>query len=205
MKKKLISVITILLLVSGSYGALYAYNFNSGADDVITATAKHEDFGNLNELESSSDIIIVGKKIKGENVIEKFDITEGDPDSVKRFHTLADFKINEVLKNENNNPSINKNTIVTVVENSAYEIDALGNKKVYHIDGYGLMKENKKYVLYLRKSESTEGEYIIRGVIYGKVPLENSSTEINSKNTLDEGIKNAEKIIKAAKDKYKNK
>ncbi|WP_438762898.1 hypothetical protein [Enterococcus sp. AZ194] len=60
-----------------------------------------------------------------------------------------------------------------MLENEAYDQE---KKITYHIAGYNLIEADKNYLLILRHSE-TDPYYIVSGVNYGKVSLEETETD----------------------------
>jgi hypothetical protein len=61
MKLRKLAIFSILSL-GLVYGIVYAYNSNLSSK-TIQASGKHDHFENLAEMEKSSDLIVIGKKI----------------------------------------------------------------------------------------------------------------------------------------------
>jgi hypothetical protein len=178
-------------------GAAYAYNVNSEIESVAIS-AKHESFSNLQELEKNADIILSATKVGAKNIVEKE--TEGSNKGIIHlFYTLADMKIHKIYKN-NTNSELDKNKIIKVLERGAIDKNVLGKQQYIHVEGYELMKQNKKYLLFLRESLSDPGEYIIKGVYYGKIPLDTNELEMTEDGKAKELYS---KIVEEAKKKYK--
>lgn len=92
--------------------------------------------------------------------------------------TLSKFILSDVFKN-NTGHTLSSGETIIVQENAA-----AGSSRVYSTLGYQLMNETEEYLLFLRESLTDPGVYIIRGVVYGKVPA--AGEGIQSKSTADD-------------------
>ncbi|MBB6631086.1 hypothetical protein [Clostridium algidicarnis] len=152
--------------------------FDNGIEDHLfgrnlVLDAKVDEFPDLNSVEDNTDIIVVGKKINQEEPT----IIYNQEGRIDISYTLSNFLIEKVISGN----SFTSGTEIIILENAAY------NKKenlTYNIAGYELMKTNNDYLLFLKKSE-TDPYYLITGVNYGKVPLQNEG------NGLKKSLKNA--------------
>jgi hypothetical protein len=194
LKKTAIVLIGITVL----FGSIYFINKNEGSQvESVSMSSKHEGFSSLEELEQDSEIIIIGKKESSENFVDK--VSEGpEKGTINIFYTLSDVKVSKVLKNTTDK-EINKS--LTVLERGAFDTNVLGKKQYIHVEGYELMKENKKYLLFLRESESDPSQYIIKGVYYGKIPLETNDFEMSEDGKVKMIFKD---IAESARKKYKD-
>ncbi|MEK3993242.1 MULTISPECIES: hypothetical protein [unclassified Psychrobacillus] len=139
-------------------------------DGNLILDAKMDEFPDLNTVESQTDIIVIGKKVKQEEPTIKYS-QEGRIDIA---YTLSNFSIEKVISGN----SVTPGTEITILENEAY------NEKedvTYNIAGYELMKTDNEYLLFLRQSE-TDPYYLVTGVNYGKVPLQDETSVL--KNSL---------------------
>lgn len=194
MKLKFKIGVSIFVLVCLIFSGRYIYNAKS-EPEIVTMHGKHESFESLSEMEAESEIIVIGKKLD----IEKPVINKTPEDEVIDAHTLSEFKIEKIIKNETN-IELEENHQITVLENGVFDSNFNGKKVYLNVDGYQLMKPNNKYVLFLRESLSHKGHYIPKGVVFGKVPLDSINTELLS---IDDDNDLVNKVIKEAQEKYK--
>lgn len=127
------------------------------------------------EMDSQTDIVVKGTKAGVEEVVLKKEDADG---LVIDNRTLSNFVLSDVLKNDTDQKLSSGETII-VQENAAAD-----SSRVYSTLGYQLMNENEEYLLFLRESLSDPGVYIIRGVVYGKVPT--AGDGIQSKSAADD-------------------
>ncbi|KHF27361.1 hypothetical protein LR68_03849 [Anoxybacillus sp. BCO1] len=120
----------------------------------------------LEEMENDSEVILIGTKKSGESHFDK------DGDMVTGFYTISDVEIKKVFKNEKGY-KLDRGNVIKVMENGAFDKET---NTMYGSAGYQLMKNDKSYLLFLRKS-TTHDEYTIKGVYYGKVPLDSNQIE----------------------------
>jgi hypothetical protein len=182
------NIIAIILIISFSYGGIYIY-YSSTSVEVVPISGKYIGFESLQEMENASDLIVVGKKISTKENIVKIDSTNAYTDA----YSLADFEIKKVIKNKTDKVFSKKDNL-SVMEYAASDTDLFGKKRFFHLEDYTQMKDNKHYALYLRESKTDPGIYLIRGAVFGKVPLD-TKEEVE-----DEKVKS---IAKQAKEKYK--
>ncbi|KAF1299420.1 hypothetical protein BAU15_01885 [Enterococcus sp. JM4C] len=161
--------------------------------------AKLDSFDQLRDVEATTDELVIATKISQDEPT----IAYGAEGRIDSAYTLSTFQVKKVIKGKN----LEADDTFTLFENEAYD----QNKELtYHIAGYNLIEQGKNYLLFLRKSE-TDPYYLVAGVNYGKINLEESETdapkELREANTeyskallLD--YDNQEKIREKAKDKY---
>lgn len=181
-------ILGTVLVFSITYGGIYIYNSSSDVKDV-SFSGKYIGFDNLQEMEEKSDLIVLGKKTSTKENIVKLDNTNAYIDA----YSLANIEIKKVIKNETGK-LLYKSDNITVMEYAASDIDSLGKKRFFHLEDYTLMKDNKHYALFLRESKTDPNVYLIRGAVFGKVPLD------TEENIQDVEIIN---ISKQVKEKYK--
>lgn len=191
MKLKNIIIATVLIIPL-SYGGVYAYNSSSSVEEV-PMSGKYIGFDSLHEMEEESNLIVVGKKINTKEDIVKIDSTNAYTDA----YSLADFEIKKVIKNKTDK-AFDKKDNITVMEYAATDTDSFGKKRYIYLEDYTPMKDKKHYALYLRESKTDPGVYLIRGAVFGKVPLD---TEEEIEEIEDKKVKD---IAKQVKEKYKN-
>ena len=183
--KKILAVVVVVcvffigfLIFESKTNSYNQAQFDNGMKDHLfggnlVLDAKIDEFPDLNSLEDNTDIIAVGKKTKQEEPT----IIYNQEGRIYIAYTLSNFLIEKVISGN----SFTSGTEITILENEAY------NKKenlTYNIAGYELMKIDKDYLLFLKKSE-TDPYYLITGINYGKVPLQNES------NGLKKSLQNA--------------
>ncbi|MBW7651157.1 membrane lipoprotein lipid attachment site-containing protein [Anoxybacillus sp. ST4] len=156
-----------------------------------------DEYNYLEEMENDSEVILIGTKKNGESYFDK------DGDMVTGFYTISDVEIKKVFKNEKGY-TLNKGNIIKVMENGAFDKKA---NTMYGSAGYQLMKDNKSYLLFLRKS-TTHDEYTIKGVYYGKVPLDSNHMEYkgdlnSSKQVNNKQIEKLNQLFEEARKKYR--
>ncbi|MGM0125630.1 hypothetical protein IGI37_003029 [Enterococcus sp. AZ194] len=96
-------------------------------------------------------------------------IKNGAEGRIDIAYTLSKFRVKKVISGE----SLKDEDTFTMLENEAYDQE---KKITYHIAGYNLIEADKNYLLILRHSE-TDPYYIVSGVNYGKVSLEETETD----------------------------
>lgn len=161
--------------------------------------AKMDSFNDLNDVEEVTDLILIGRKTSQNKPTVIYN-TEGRIDIA---YTLSDFKVSKVI----HGGKLKEGDTFTLLENEAYD------EKVdltYHIAGYNLINLDEEYLLFLNQSE-TDPYYLISGVNYGKVSLENEKTDFPNalKNTFTaysneilSAYNHQEKVRDEAREKY---
>lgn len=184
MRNRTINILVLIILAVGSSGWYVKHYFFKDSPETMAhhespynginehlfqkemyLDAKLDDFENLNDVEQTTDEIVIAQKISQEEPT----IIYGKEGRIDIAYTLSTFQVKKSILNKN----LKEGDYFTMLENEAY------NSKediTYHIAGYNLIKENKNYLLFLRQSE-TDPYYIVAGVNYGKVNLEDSSTD----------------------------
>ncbi len=202
-KKKvlILSIFAVFLVVAGIFlyqsrevdVELVSADLNDDNVEDIVVDVSSGGFSTFEEMEAGIPIIVVGQTTKPAK-LAKISSLESDEGS----RTFTEFKIKEVVKNESS-LKIEKNAIITVLEHEYFDQSKNAN---IHESGYQLMKQGKKYVLYL-KYYPDENFYYIAGVTQGKIPLETKEIEIMEGKNADVGYNS--KIIKKAQEKFKDK
>ncbi|MDH2363875.1 hypothetical protein [Priestia megaterium] len=160
---------------------------------------KTDAFQNLEQLENESVIIVRGEKINEEKAYVSRSEIDG---AVNGGYTNSNFKINKVIKNEENDNKITAGSTIPVFESAFYDEKT---DKTYRINGYENMKEAKQYLLFLLPEQ--DGMYATRAVTYGKVPLDTDDLEVQTDSIGEEDqsqIQTLESIFKEARQKYKD-
>ena len=189
MKKKRFIIIASILCI----GSILIFGNKGAHKDVVLLDAKTDGFHSFEELDDSSPIIIKGKKVDvaGTNIFRSKinNIVAGG-------YTKSEFEIAEVFKNSDNNPKIQPNQRIVIMEHSFK--DAVSNK-TYTVNGYMNMANGEEYLLFLNNEE--EGLFAICGVIFGKIPLTKKS-EIYGRFLDKDFAKGYTDIMDKAKQKY---
>lgn len=129
----------------------------------------------FSEMDAQTDIVVKGTKVGVEEVVLKKENADG---LVIENRTLSNFVLSDVFK-DNTGHTLSSGETIVVQENAAAD-----SSRVYSTLGYQLMNENEEYLLFLRESLTDPGVYIIRGVVYGKVPT--AGEGIQSKSVADD-------------------
>ncbi|MEC1180533.1 hypothetical protein P9B03_18890 [Metasolibacillus meyeri] len=149
-------------------------------------------FGNLEEMEEASPVIVLGTKTK-ESDTEVFRSEINN--EVIGGYTKSSFLISKVFKNSENRQDININDQIIISEMSFYDKETNAQ---YTVNEYKNMEFDKEYLLFLVPVD--EGMYAPRGVTTGKVPM----FESESFNTLTVTDNDTDLVIaKEAQVKYK--
>ena len=198
MKNKFkILFLSFFLLTSCSNGRTKSYENNFRKNQYgnhIIADAKLDYYGNLDDVEKETEVIVLGKKIKqNPSTIEKDKVYNG----VCGVYTISNFKIEKVFKG-----NFKPRDVVDVFESAGID-EKTG--KIYHIEGYELMEKDEKYLLFLRHSE-TDPWYMISGLKFGKISLSGKKgdlrLEMEKANEYLEEFENEDRIREEAIKKY---
>lgn len=184
----MISVATALLIVVIGLvlnNSIIATNADAIDLKYVTSQGKIKGYSDFNALNNDTDIIVKGTK----NGVKQT-ILERKDEVLTDYRTISNVEIKKVFKG----PFKNGDTII-VQENAAAE----GNT-VYSTEGYQLMNENEEYLLFLRESATEPNVYIIKGVVFGKVPTAefNASEEFTFEDLQYKGdSKKVKEMLKA--------
>ena len=196
MKNKFkILFLSFFLLTSCSNGRTKSYENNFRKNQYgnhVIADAKLDYYGNLNDVEKETEVIVLGKKIKqNPSTIQK------NNGYVNGVYTISNFKIEKVFKG-----NFKPRDVVDVFESAGID-EKTG--KIYHIEGYELMEKDEKYLLFLRHSE-TDPWYMISGLKFGKISLSGKKgdlrLEMEKANEYLEEFENEDRIREEAIKKY---
>jgi hypothetical protein len=211
MKQKKFIIIVIFMFSIIAYGVIIDSNENeqttTSKDDTkkhVSLHAKTDHYESLASVESSSDLIISGKKI-GEH--EPTILTDDDG-NLLALYTLSQFEI-ESIENNNSQNKLKVGDVIDILENEAFNAE---ENIIYHIAGYSKMILDNRYMLFLEYSNNDKW-YIPLGVTAGKIPFESNepimfTDDSENLNDFDCGdnsrVENAEKIRGSVQKKYKN-
>ncbi|WP_422657859.1 hypothetical protein ACK8P5_19225 [Paenibacillus sp. EC2-1] len=178
-KKTQISILVLIsiLLFTGCTSSKSSNVPINDAPKYIIADAKVISYEDFDEIDSSAELIIKGKKTSEKEVITQKD-EEGYPTDNR---TISVIKIEEVLK-DTNQYNLNNGDDIIVQENAA-----LDNNVVYSTAGYQLMNKDEEYLLFLSPNLTQPKVFNIKGVYHGKIPIPS-----NEKSLLNEDIDNIE-------------
>lgn len=174
MKKKKAIYITLTLVCILTTSYLLYNKENDNKTDVLDNGMSNHLFGEnlvldskivgegtLDSIEQQTSEIVIAQKKSQDNPT----IIKDKEDHLIVTYTLSHFIINEVIEGTD----LNAGTEIIILENEARDND---EKITYHVAGYEMMVTGNEYLLFLRKSE-TDPYYLISGVNFGKVPLNN--------------------------------
>ena len=196
MKNKFkILVIFCILLTSCSKGNVKETENTSEKNKFgnhVIADAKLDYYGNLNDVEKETEVIVVGKKTKqNPSKIQK------NNGYVNGVYTISNFKIEKVIKG-----NFKVGDVIDVFESAGIDEET---GKIYHIAGYEFMEKDEKYLLFLRHSE-TDPWYMISGLKFGKISLSGKKgdlrLEMEKANEYLEEFENEDRIREEAIKKY---
>ena len=167
MKNKFkILFISFFLLTSCSNGRTKSYENNFRKNQYgnhVIAEAKLDYYGNLNDVEKETEVIVLGKKIK-----QNLSTIQKNNGYVNGVYTISNFKIEKVFKG-----NFKSGDVIDVYESAGIDEET---GKIYHIAGYELMEKDEEYLLFLRHSE-TDPWYMISGLKFGKISLSGKKSE----------------------------
>ena len=196
MKNKFkILFLSFILLTSCSNGRTKSYENNFRKNQYgnhVIADAKLDYYGNLNDVEKETEVIVLGKKIKqNPSTIQK------NNGYVNGVYTISNFKIEKVFKG-----NFKPGDVIDVYESAGIDEET---GKIYHIAGYELMEKDEEYLLFLRHSE-TDPWYMISGLKFGKISLSGKKgdlrLEMEKANEYLEEFENEDRIREEAIKKY---
>lgn len=195
MKKDVLLFFTILFLSACNHTTSELSNAHTKY--VHSESKIIDQYDYLEEMENDSEVILIGTKKSGESHFDK------DGDMVTGFYTISDVEIKKVFKNEKGY-KLDRGNVIKVMENGAFDKET---NTMYGSAGYQLMKNDKSYLLFLRKS-TTHDEYTIKGVYYGKVPLDSNQIEYDghlnsSEQANNKQIEKLNQMFEKARKKYK--
>ncbi|UAT33113.1 hypothetical protein K7T73_21825 (plasmid) [Bacillus badius] len=212
--KRLLGGVAAVLAVSTAIG-LY---INSSSEEepnkkTIEATSKPKitvieaktiDYSSLEELQTELPIAVKG--IKTDEKKTELQYSKVD-NSLIGGHTVSNFKITEVLQNNNEAAEIKVGNNIPVMEYSFLDKES---DTTYTYNGYANMRENEEYILFLLPKE--EEVFPIGSTSIGKIPVEKSTEveiykedfEANNDNVDDteEVIENIEKVYEEVRAEY---
>lgn len=187
---KIKGLLIAVMLVGGSYAGVYAYNFNKPAKEVF-GEGKTEGYETVKEMESASTLIVVGKRISNSKTVLYEDGDLGG-------YTLGDFEVSKIIKNTTGD-DLKTGEVLPIFENAVEHTTILGERVKTNVNGYNLMKEGKRYILFLQESGSDPGVYIPLSGTFGKVPLESPKGDVE----IDNPGQINKNVILEAQEKYK--
>lgn len=203
MKKINIIIAFVLVMGIGTYTFIKLKSPSPPSNMVVSSAKLVSQYDNANSMVNDSPVIVIGAKYS-----ENTDIWYDDAGIIDRYGTVSDFKIKKVIKNETEN-EIKVNESISVLENAAYDKKT---NKLYSVEGYQLMHENKRYILFLEPNKSTKGPYVgsyeIKGVVFGKFAFEKEKKERGKQDAIESSAydsdikKDHEKLVEEVSNKY---
>lgn len=189
-KKYIISSITIIPIIF-SIGFIYFINQKV---DYVEWDIDYPIYESLEELESDSDLIIIGEPNNIKNYVQK-----EDSGIVEEGYTITNFKVNHIIS-QNKNTEI-PNEISVVEPYFDYELSLSqkvvlqAGKQIIKNEEYIPMEIGEKYLLFLYFVEE-ENKYIINGIHQGTYHIfKNSKTLYENNEVQDEHYNQLRKEI----------
>lgn len=180
------NIIRFLALIIGVFSIIvvgtYIYYDQKISYSVIDAD--YINFSSLQELITDSDLIITDHPLSSQNYLTK--TPEGYTDEA---YTITDFQIDNIKKKSLIIDVVDGQTIKVIEPTYLYDKVIKPGKIKFSIDGYQQMKQDSKYILFL-KINRTGDKFLINGIIQGKYNIDGKD------NLEDSYFKN--------KDKFKN-
>lgn len=184
--KKFIITISALSIIALSFAGI---NWFMGLDrdkpkqnsdpKVVNVEVKADGYDSLKELEDSSEIIVSGiKRGESDPVINR--TPNGDP---VISYVISDFEITNIVK-DTSIDSVKENQVIQLME---YEFLDSESNTIYRIANYQNMVKDNQYVLFLMKS-STDDWYILKGLNFGKVPLQDETDALGIDSDLSKAV-----------------
>jgi hypothetical protein len=166
----------------------------------VNIDAKTLSFETLTEMEDFSDLIIEGIRMEQETP----DITYENGIRISGY-TFSQTEISEIYKGAES--MLNAGDNITILENEYYIPE---ENTTYHVAGYNMMQNGRKYLLFLKGNIHPDGfvYYVAAGVNYGTVALnEDGDSAIQSSlfsdtDSQDESLSYVRPIHEAAMQKY---
>jgi hypothetical protein len=190
MKKFSISKKTTLVLIVGVCFIVVAFTLyiilnqdqsEANSYEYVITEAKIIAPQSFEQLDAESEVVIKGTKI-GVSEVE-FDY----------YQTISEVRINKIFKDQTNQLTSGKTILVQ-------ESAAIQGNRIYSREGYKLMNNEEEYLLFLRPNLTEPNMFTIKGVYYGKVPLEPlEDLQFQGSEGESEELKN---IYRAALGKY---
>ncbi|UFJ41002.1 hypothetical protein LOK74_00090 [Brevibacillus humidisoli] len=193
--KSLIVLSSIVALLLGGNPAIEDRTDPIEKETSLKVESLHGSFKGYDELvklEEDANAIIIGTALEQkENYIKR------DEDGlIEDFATKRTIKVEQVFKNETGE-NLSEGDDIVVYEPAVIYENKKGEKVLRTIEGYQLMEDNKKYVLFLRKDKAFP-MFVPKSVIFGVYPLQDDTT-----NSLLEEFEPYKNMHKQVIEKYK--
>lgn len=212
--KKLLGGVTTILVVGATIGLFINQPFgkdaskNSSVEAVTTPKvalieAKTIEYNSLEDLQTELPLAVKGVKIEEKDTELQYSTIDN---SLIGGHTVSNFKITEVLQNNEANSTIEVGNTIPIMEYSFYDKDS---DTLYSYNGYYNMQKDKEYILFLLPEEN--GSFPIGSVSIGKIPVDSNETgfyedELESKQEIfgdtEETIEEIEKVYEEVREEY---
>ena len=149
----------------------------------------HAIFDSVEELETISDLIIVGKATTDLGQ-DKSVVVRNSNGEIENFYTLTPFQVNKVLKGSTTDKEVKVLQAVAITEQSEQQPKTMLIK-----DDYSTLKKNSFYLLFLKQVDAVEfpslaGTYSIVAINQGKFNLDKSDKEEEANEQKDDQYKN---------------
>ena len=159
-------IISTAFVLIGCSSSKSAISFSKSANNV-NYEAKIDGVSDLVEMEEKSDLIVTVERLgEDEPVIKRSD------GYIVSFYTLSQVRIDDIFSDSTG--KMEKGNIIRVLENEAYDEESC---KSLHAEGYCMMEEGKRYLLFLGKAPQDMDYYYSVGVNYGTISLEDDGRD----------------------------
>lgn len=159
--------------------------FYSNVPQTLLVYGDHITFDNVEQLEKSVDLILVGSPLKDFSDLEPT-IEYNEYGRYGEYFTITDIKIDKVIKGDCSTD------IVLVSQRVAF--DKNNNTLIINED-CSIMEKDKTYILFLDKIETMKDAYSIIGVNQGKFNIDGTDDEEKSKEMENPQYKNLKESV----------
>lgn len=196
-KKIIIPSILILVII---YGGFYLYNLNA-APKIETKSSKYIAPEDIHDLINQSELIAKVTKMDEKNLIY---VTHSSTDSTIKYedpYTETIFKIEKVYLDKK--AKYKKSDEFVLEEFAGYLTNHLtGAKTLVTPEDYELTKMGNSYLVAVRESTTSPGNYVLIGHIFGKYALDPTESKKNDSKISGNVLEDYKEIEKQIKNLY---
>lgn len=177
-QKYILITVAALILCAGTY---YFAIYNTVRSGVVNSHGLYMGFESSDHLYEFSDLVVTGST--NESFNDRIHITTTFlTGATQDFYTITDLTVDKVIKGD-----VQPKATIQVGEPISYEQTLIGKYKST-IEGYTELKQNSKYLLFLKKND--QGLYFVIGSEVGKYNIDNTDpSDKASKNESKQKIK----------------
>lgn len=153
-------ITSVVIAIAFVITAAIPYSYSEKSElKVISSSADYPQYHNIGQLDSMADLIIEGI-FSGERRVQHW---YGSDDQLIFSASLSTVSTVKTIKGNSENN-------IKIIEPAYLEKETL-----YTIEGYNLMSNKSKYLLFLK--QNPDGTYMLLGMYQGKYNLDNLKTE----------------------------